>query len=56
MSSKLVSILFCLSIMESKGEVLVFLKTLRFIFLWFFHTFDGILIRPVECSLWCILW
>ena len=36
MSSGLVSILFCLSMMESRGEVSMFLKTLRFIFLGFF--------------------
>ena len=35
MSSGLVSILFCLSMIESNGEVSVFLKTLRFIFLGF---------------------
>ena len=33
MSSGLVSILFCLSMIESRGEVSVFLKTFRFIFL-----------------------
>ena len=36
MSSGLVSILFCLSMMESRGEVSVFLKTFRFIFWGFF--------------------
>ena len=35
-SSGLVSILVCLSMMESKGEVSVFLKTLGFIFLGLF--------------------
>jgi hypothetical protein len=44
MSSGLVSILFCLSMMESRGEVSVFLKIFWFIVLGFFHTFDGILI------------
>ena len=36
MSSGFVSILFCLSVMESRGEVSVFLKTFLFIFLGFF--------------------
>ena len=36
MSSGLVNMLFCLSMMESRGEVLVFLKTFRFIFLGLF--------------------
>ena len=36
MSSGLVSILFCLSMMESRGEVSEFLKTFRFIFLGLF--------------------
>src|ERR1700737_1976979 len=36
MSSGLVSILFCLSMMESKGEVSVFLKIFRFFFFGFF--------------------
>ena len=36
MSSGLVSILFCLSMMESRDEVSMFLKTFRFIFLGFF--------------------
>ena len=36
MFSGLVSILFCLSMMQSRGEVSVFLKTFRFIFLGFF--------------------
>ena len=36
MFSRLVNILFCLSMMESRGEVSVFLKTFWFIFLGFF--------------------
>ena len=36
MSSGLVSILFCLSIMESRGEVSVFLKTFWFMFVGLF--------------------
>ena len=45
MTSELVSILLCLSMMESRGEVSLFLKTLRIIFGNCFHTFVRILIR-----------
>ena len=38
MTSGLVKMLCCLSMMESKGEVTEFLKTFMFTFLGFFHT------------------
>ena len=37
MSSGSVSVLFCLSMMEFRGEVSVFLKSFRFIFLGLIH-------------------
>ena len=52
MSSGLVNILFCLSVMESRGEVSEGLKTFLFIFWGFFRTFGSILRRLLEYSVW----